>query len=97
MWWPGLDGSIESLVKSCLECQAVKNSPLPTPLQPWTWLSRVFQQVCLNFAGPFQGAMFPVAVDMYSKWRLVAMTQSTTVAKTIEVLRQMFSVYGLPE
>ena len=43
MWWPGLDGSIESLVKSCLECQGVKNSPPPAPLQPWMWPSRVFQ------------------------------------------------------
>ena len=41
--------------------------------------------------------MFLVAVDAYSKWPLVATIQSTTVAKTIEVLRQMFSVYGLPE
>ena len=41
--------------------------------------------------------MFLVAVDAYSKWPLVAMMQSTTVTKTIEVLRQMFSVYGLPE
>ena len=97
MWWPGLDGRIESLVKSCLECQAVKNSPPPAPLQPWTWPLQVFHRVHLDFAGPFHGAMLLVAVDAYSEWPLVATMQSTTIAKTIEVLRQMFSLYGLPE
>jgi hypothetical protein len=97
LWWPGLDSSIESLAKSCLECQAAKNSPPVAPLQPWAWPSRVFERVHIVFAGPFQGAMFLVAVDAYSKWPQVFVMPSTTVTKTIEALRQMFSMYGLPE
>ncbi len=31
-WWPGLDSSIETLAKSCQECQAVKNTPPVAPL-----------------------------------------------------------------
>ena len=42
-WWPGLDRSVEKLAKSCLECQAVKNSPPSAPLHPWSWPTRVFQ------------------------------------------------------
>lgn len=96
-WWPGLDHSIENLAKSCLECQAVKNTPAVAPLHPWVWPSRVFQRVHVDFAGPFQGVMFFVAVDAYSKWPEVFIMQSTTVTKTIDVLRQMFSAYGLPD
>ena len=84
LWWPGLDSSIESLAKSCLECQAATNSPPVAPLQPWAWPSRVFERVHIVFAGPFQGAMFLVAVDAYSKWPQVFVMPSTTVAKTIE-------------
>ena len=27
-WWPGLHREVEQLVKSCLPCQSVKNTPL---------------------------------------------------------------------
>ena len=42
-------------------------------------------------------AMFLVVVDAFSKWPQVCVLQSTTVTKTIEALRQMFAMYGLPE
>ena len=86
MWWPGLDASIETVVKGCCECQAAKNSPPVAPLQPWSWPSRVFERVHIDFAGPFQGATFLVAVDAHSKWPYVEILQSTTVTKTIDVL-----------
>ena len=41
--------------------------------------------------------MFLVAVDAYSKWPEVFVMQSTTVNKTIEILRHVFAMYGLPE
>ena len=97
MWWPGMDSEIENLAKSCSDCHAVKKAPPTAPLHPWEWPSRVFQRVHVDFAGPFQGAMFLVAVDAYSKWPHVVMMQTTTVSKTIDVLRQMFSMYGVPE
>ena len=28
VWWPGLDREVEQLVKSCLQCQSVRNAPL---------------------------------------------------------------------
>ena len=96
-WWPGLDKNIEELAKSCVECQAVKNSPQVAPLHPWVWPARPWQRVHIDFAGPFQGAMFLVAVDAHSKWPEVSVMSTTTVPKTIEALRQMFSKYGLPD
>ena len=96
-WWPGLNASIESLASSCLECQAVRKAPPSAPLQPWVWPSRVFERIHIDFAGPFQGAMFLVVVDAYSKWPQVCVMQSTTAHHTIGALRQMFAMYGLPE
>ena len=45
----------------------------------------------VDFAGPFQGMMFLLAVDAHSKWPEVFAMQSTTADKMIEVLRQLFA------
>ena len=97
MWWPGLDQDIQELVKSCQACQAVKHAPAAAPMHPWEWPPKPWQRVHLDFAGPFQGSTFLVAVDAHSKWPEVEVMTSTTASKTIEVLRRMFASYGLPE
>ena len=97
IWWPGLDKAIENLAKSCASCQAVKHSPAVAPLQPWVWPDQPWKRVHLDFAGPFQGAMFLVAVDAHSKWPEVHIMRETTAAKTINVLHTVFSTFGLPE
>ena len=55
------------------------------------------KRVHLDFAGPFQGAMFLVAVDSHSKWPEMFIMSTSTVSKTTEVLRVMFAAYGLPD
>ena len=97
MWWPGLDKEIERLARSCERCLAVKQKPPVAPLHPWNWPARPWQRIHLDFAGPFQGAMFLVCADAHSKWPEVHIMSSTTTTKTLEVLRQMFAAYGLPE
>lgn len=97
MWWPGLDKELETLAKSCQSCQAVKQAPSAAPLHPWVWPSRPWQRVHLDFAGPFQGHMFLVGVDAYSKWPEVRVMSTTTVTKTLDVLREWFAAHGIPE
>ncbi|CAM5144711.1 unnamed protein product [Natator depressus] len=41
--------------------------------------------------------MFLVVVDAHSKWPEVLIMESTTVARTIQNLRGLFSCFGLPE
>ena len=97
MWWPGLDKDLESLAKACQACQAVKRAPPVAPLHPWVWPSRPWQRVHLDFAGPFQGSMFLVGVDAHSKWPEVRIMSTTTVGKTLDVLREWFAAHGIPE
>ena len=68
MWWPGLDKDIECLARSCVPCKSAKRASPTAPLQPWSWPSKPWQRVHLDFAGPFQGSTFFLAVDAYSKW-----------------------------
>ena len=97
MWWPGLDKSKENKARSCSQCEAVRHQPPVAPLYPWCWPEKPWQRIHVDFAGPFQGKMFLVTVDAHSKWPEVSMMSSTTVSKTMDVLRQMFAAYGLPD
>ena len=79
-----------------VSCQAVKSAPAPAPLHPWVWPDKPWKRVHLDFAGPFMGRMYLIAVDAHSKWPEVIEMTSTTAQKTITELR-IFAAYGLPE
>ena len=97
MWWPGLDEDLKKLAQECSPCQQVQNAPGAAPLHPWLWLDKPWARVHLDFAGPFMGHTFLIAVDAHSKWPEVVPMTTTTSNHTITVLRQMFSAYGLPQ
>ena len=96
MWWPGLDTDIENLAKACQSCMVAKNAPATAPLQPWSWPSKPWYRVHLDFAGPFQGSSFFIAIDSHSKWPEVRIMNTTTVSKTLDVLRDWFASHGIP-
>ena len=91
-----MDRDIESEVRSCGPCQTVRNRPSRAPLHPWAWPEGPWQQVHVDFAGPFMGHMFLIVVDSYSKWLEVINMQSTTAARTIEELSNIFARNGIP-
>ena len=97
VWWPKLDEDIADLTKSCLPCQAVKNAPPVAPLHPWTWPTKPWQRIHVDFAGPFYHQSFLIVVDAHSKWPEVIAMKSTTAVATIQELRRLFAAYGLPE
>ena len=97
LWWEGLDGDIESVVRSCQACQSVRNAPATAPLHPWLWPTKPWQRIHIDFAGPFQGRMYLLVIDAHSKWPEIVEMRSTTAYKTIEELRKLCASYGLPE
>ena len=96
VWWPGLDKNIEDMVKACVECQSVKETPPPAPLHPWIWPARPWERIHVDFAGPFLGKMYLVVVDSHSKWPEVFEMSSTSAEQTVSTLRNLFASYGLP-
>ena len=86
-----------NMAKGCLGCQSIQKMPAHAPLHPWEWPSKPWQRVHVDYAGPFQGTMFLIIMDAHSKWPEVVSTQSTTSAKTIDILRSVFARIGLPE
>ncbi|XP_040355390.1 uncharacterized protein K02A2.6-like [Ixodes scapularis] len=96
VWWPGLDLEIESYVRQCRVCQSVQNAAPPVPLQPWSYPTKPWQRVHVDFAAK-EGHVFLVLVDSFSKWIEVWSMSSTTTGKTLDKLRSVFAAYGLPE
>jgi len=96
VWWPGLDGDIEEIVRACPACVNVRNMPTKAPLRPWPWASQPWQRIHIDFA-EVKGQDFLIVVDNHSKWLEVIPMSTTTSSKTITELRKLFAAYGLPQ
>ena len=97
MWWSGFDGNIEAMVKECFECQQMQSTAPPAPLRPWSWPTRPWARLHLDYAGLVKGKMFLVLIDSHSKWIEAYNTPSATSRAVIEELRTTFARLGLPE
>ena len=95
-WWPGLTKDIEKLDKECAKCQENQSNPAMAPLEPWTWPTRPWARVHVNYAGPFMNSMFFIVTDAHSKWVKIMKMSSRTSTATVQMLRTMFAHYGLP-
>ena len=67
------------------------------PLHPWEMPQQPWKQLHLDFAGPFEGQMWLIIVDTCSKWPQVIAMTSTTAERTVDILRSLFSRYGIPD
>ncbi|XP_020908437.1 uncharacterized protein K02A2.6 [Exaiptasia diaphana] len=97
VWWPYINQQLEMVANSCSGCQQNQKMPSKVPLHPWEWATFPWQRIHIDFAGPFKDSMFFVVVDAHSKWPEVIPMKSTTSSKTIEVLRNLFARFGIPE
>lgn len=97
LWWPGIDRDIENRVKECLTCQETAKKPPDTQQAKWSWPAGPWKRLHLDFAGPYEGKMFLVIVDAYSKYLEIVPMTTTTSSKTIAALRHLFSHFGLPD
>lgn len=97
VWWPSVDTDIEAITKKCAGCSSESNMPPKVSLHPWEVPSGPWRRVHLDFAGPFLGKMFLIAVDSFSKWPEIHVMSSTTAECTVDALRVMFASHGIPE
>jgi transposase InsO family protein len=96
VWWPHIDTDIESVVRECVNCQAVRKPPAEAPLHPWEWPDTPWDRIHIDFAGPFLGKNFLVIIDSHSKWIDCHIMTAITSRATIDKLMESFSIHGLP-
>ncbi|XP_033003909.1 uncharacterized protein K02A2.6-like, partial [Lacerta agilis] len=97
VWWPGIDGEIETWVKHCQACQESRPDPPRSPVQSWESARAPWSHLHMDFACPFQGKTFVIVVDSYTKWLEVALVPSASTSAAIRVLRRLFATHGLPD
>ena len=78
-------------------CQLHQSTPSVAPLHPWSWPTRPWARLHLDYAGPVQGKMILVMVDAHSKWIEAICTPNATSTAVIEELRTIFAQFGIPE
>lgn len=86
-----------STVEQCEICQVHQTAPAKAPLHPWERPSKPWSRLHIDHAGPFLGKLFLVVIDAYSKWMDVVVVNSTSAECTINKLRSIFTIHGLPE
>ncbi|XP_015280718.1 PREDICTED: uncharacterized protein K02A2.6-like [Gekko japonicus] len=95
VWWPGLDKDIEDVVKRCQTCQTSRTELPRAPERAWESSHRPWSRLHLDFAGPFQGQLFFILVDSYSKWLEVVPITSTSSKAAIRAMWRIFRTQGI--
>ena len=96
VWWHGIDKDIETTVKSCRNCCLIQNNPKKVVTHFWEKPKEAWHRIHIDYAGPLLGTNFLIIVDAYTKWFEAIPTSSTTSKATINILRDIFSRFGLP-
>ncbi|CAA9999561.1 unnamed protein product, partial [Nesidiocoris tenuis] len=96
VFWPKLDKDLENLVRSCQECNLVARNPPRVSVHQWEKACHPWHRIHADFAGPFQGHLFLLVVDSYSKWPEVFLVRTTNSAETIKHLEGLFTRFGYP-
>jgi len=94
--WKNIDSDIEQMVKSCKQCCAIRNNVPKPQLHPWEFPNKTWERLHVDYAGPFMNYNFLILVDAHSKWPEIIPTKSTTSTTTVNILRDIFSRFGLP-
>lgn len=97
VYWEGINQEIEQLVRACEQCAMLRNNPPRVDVHPWDEPQHNWERVHIDYAGPFEGCYFLVAVDAKSKWSEVRVQKNApSTSITISLLNEIFSFHGHP-
>ncbi|GBL76248.1 Transposon Ty3-G Gag-Pol polyprotein [Araneus ventricosus] len=95
MYWPGINRDIETIVSHCEICEKFRRSNTKEPLQPHSVPDRPFEKIGVDIM-EFGNLNYLVVMDYYSKWIEVSELVNKTATEVINVLKETFSRYGIP-
>ncbi|VVC42852.1 Ribonuclease H-like domain,Integrase, catalytic core [Cinara cedri] len=75
----------------------VRPMPGKTRIHTWEWPQNPWQRLHADFLGPFKEQLFLIIEDAYSKWLEVFKVPATGAQYSIDIFRNLFARYGLPE
>ena len=98
VYWPGINEDIRKMVEACPTCQCHCPQEPRQPLQPTPAPEHPWQHLGADFF-TFDGFEYLVIIDYYTKMPFIRKIPPSqcNAAKTISVLKELFSEYGIPE
>ena len=103
LFWPEMRKDVTEKISNCDICKAAKGSrPKQAPLQALPTVSRPFQRIALDYAGPFSTSTLGnkyilVMVDHFSRFLRVFPVKEATAATSTEKTKQFFFEEGVCE
>jgi hypothetical protein len=94
-YWKGIDFDIENLVKSCKSCCNTQSNVSKIQSHPWDFPNKPWERFHIDYARPLMEYSFFVVVDAHSKWPKIIPTIPKNSTTTINILREVFSRFGL--
>ncbi|XP_014204270.1 uncharacterized protein K02A2.6-like [Copidosoma floridanum] len=91
VWWPGLDGDVERIAKSCEACLKYNDSPPRSSLHVCDWPDVPGMRIHADFLGPVEGRMYLVIIDAHSKWVDIKPMRDISSKSTIEAFKEYFA------
>lgn len=95
MYWPGLNQQIEVMVSKCQHCQKHANAKINEPLESRVIPNHPFESIAMDYAD-HRGKMYLIVADCLSKFFEIIETTKKTALVTINKLKQLFAVHGIP-
>ena len=95
-WWPKLNSSVESELRSCACCrEAYRDSPVQVPHYP----HKLWHQLAIDIKGPVYDLSHRpfyilVLIDVYSKLAMARAYTSVPSRRVIEFLSNIFATFG---
>ena len=100
VWFPGINKKVESLINSCLACQAVDETSAPnTPIQMTPMPEAPWTNVSIDFFGPVHpgNEYLMVLIDDFSRFPIVDTVYSIKCSTIVRRLDNLFGIFGIPE
>ncbi|KAF2890032.1 hypothetical protein ILUMI_16141 [Ignelater luminosus] len=97
VWWPKINQAVEKFVQQCLGCQLVSKPDSSEPIYRTPLPKAPCDHICIDYLGPLPtGNHILDVTDYYSRWVETEITRTITAKNTIQILKPIFSRFGLP-
>ena len=96
VFWPKISADILQTAQSCRVCQTFSKSQQRETLMPHEVPQGPWEKIGIDYF-EFQSANYLMIADYYSRFPVIRRTRSTTTSATIDILKQVFSEYGVPK
>lgn len=97
-WWPQMDVDINNLYENCEVCQQISAPAKPYPLQATRQPDRPWEFIALDhFSALYDKVTILVIQDYFSRFTITRFVETIDVKATINLLNEVFTIYGIPK